>query len=120
MSHDGSSERPTVPPDHAGQWDSVVSVFFIDTARNIVNYLQTIWGLLNEGGVWVNLGPLLWHFENVPDKERGEGSIELSLDEVKGLARQIGFEIAVSTPSRLASGLGERFYTVVAEATHIA
>lgn len=47
--------------------------------------------------MWINLGPLLWHFENSPSKgAKGEGSIELSLDEVKALARSVGFEIAVS------------------------
>ncbi len=29
------------------------------------------------------------------DKERGEGSLELSLDEVVALAKKIGFEIKV-------------------------
>lgn len=42
-------------------------------------------------------GPLLWHFENAPtNSAKGEGSIELSLDEVKDLARIVGFEIHVS------------------------
>ena len=40
-------------------------------------------------------GPLLWHFENAPTSgKNGEGSIELSLDEVKELAFMVGFEIA--------------------------
>jgi len=43
------------------------------------------------GGVWINLGPLLWHWEN---NQTGDPSIELSLDEVKTLARTIGFEIS--------------------------
>jgi len=43
------------------------------------------------------MGPLLWHFENSPTlSDRGEGSIELSLDEVKDLARKVGFELSVS------------------------
>jgi len=42
--------------------------------------------------------PLLWHFENTQTlSERGEGSIELSLDEVKELARKVGFELSVSS-----------------------
>lgn len=41
-------------------------------------------------------GPLLWHFENSPTtSSKGEGSIELSLDEVKELARAVGFDIQV-------------------------
>lgn len=85
-----------ISPDQQGQWGAVITCFFIDTARNILNYLRIIKGLLKDDGVWINVGPLLWHFENIADRERGEGSVELSLDEVKALARQMGFELAVS------------------------
>jgi carnosine N-methyltransferase len=84
-----------IPEDQAGQWGAVVTCFFLDTARNVINYLKIIKGLLREDGIWVNVGPLLWHWENVQDRERGEGSIELSLDEVKELAREMGFIISV-------------------------
>ena len=47
----------------AGEWDAVLTCFFIDTAQNIVSYIETIAILLREGGVWINLGPLLYHFE---------------------------------------------------------
>lgn len=30
-------------------------------ASNIVSYLETLYGLLKPGGVWINLGPLLWY-----------------------------------------------------------
>lgn len=33
-----------------------MTCFFIDTARNIVHYLETIHGLLKPGGLWINLG----------------------------------------------------------------
>lgn len=36
-------------------------------------------------------GPTLWHFEN----ERDASSLELPLEDVKALARQIGFELSV-------------------------
>jgi carnosine N-methyltransferase len=94
MSHDRSSGID-VSDEHKGQWGSVITCFFIDTARNIIDYLQTIYELLDDAGVWINIGPLLWHFENVVDKKRGEGSLELSLDEVVDLANKIGFEIKV-------------------------
>jgi hypothetical protein len=41
----------------AGMWDAVVTCFFIDTARNIVEYVRLIRRLLRPGGVWLNLGP---------------------------------------------------------------
>ncbi|KAI0372549.1 N2227-domain-containing protein [Pilatotrama ljubarskyi] len=75
----------------AGQWDAVLTCFFIDTAKNIVNYLRIIHRILAPGGVWINLGPLLWHWEN---NTTNDPSIELTLDEVKALARHIGFEIS--------------------------
>ncbi|WWC92095.1 uncharacterized protein L201_007049 [Kwoniella dendrophila CBS 6074] len=77
-----------------GRWGAVVTCFFIDCARNVLNYLRIIHTILADDGVWINLGPLLWHFENSPEKSpTGEGSIELSLDEVKELARRVGFDI---------------------------
>ncbi|WWD08395.1 hypothetical protein V865_006507 [Kwoniella europaea PYCC6329] len=77
-----------------GRWGAVVTCFFIDCARNVLNYLRIIHTILADDGVWINIGPLLWHFENSPKKgPKGEGSIELSLDEVKELARRVGFDI---------------------------
>ncbi|PCH37437.1 N2227-domain-containing protein [Wolfiporia cocos MD-104 SS10] len=75
----------------AGTWDAIMTCFFIDTAKNIVNYLRIIHRILAPGGVWINCGPLLWHFEN---NSTNDPSIELNLEEVKALARKIGFEIS--------------------------
>ncbi|KAF9105460.1 hypothetical protein BGX27_009622 [Mortierella sp. AM989] len=77
--------------ENFGKWDAVVTCFFIDTAKNIVNYLETIHKILKKGGVWINAGPLLWHFENAAN----EISIELSLEEVIELAKDIGFRFEV-------------------------
>ncbi|KAI8148881.1 N2227-like protein-domain-containing protein [Fennellomyces sp. T-0311] len=74
--------------DQHGAWDVVVTCFFIDTAKNIMAYLEVIHQILKEGGTWINIGPLLYHFEDMP----GEGLVELSLDEVKRVSRDIGFE----------------------------
>lgn len=58
--------------------------------------MRIIHTILKPGGVWINVGPLLWHFENSPTTSaKGEGSVELSLDEVKDLARAVGFDIHV-------------------------
>jgi len=76
---------------HAGQWDAVLTCFFIDTAKNIVNYLRVIHRILAPGGVWINLGPLLWHFEN---NSTNDPSIELDLEEVKALVRRMGFRLS--------------------------
>ena len=50
--------------EHAATYDAVATVFFIDTAPNLVRYIETIHHCLKPGGVWINLGPLLWHFED--------------------------------------------------------
>ncbi|KAJ2932842.1 hypothetical protein H1R20_g4243, partial [Candolleomyces eurysporus] len=85
----GVESDPDEP--QSGQWDAILTCFFIDTAKNIVNYLRIIHKILAPGGVWINLGPLLWHFEN---NNTNDLSIELDLEEVKALAREIGFEIS--------------------------
>jgi carnosine N-methyltransferase len=36
---------------HAGMWDAVVTCFFIDTAHNVIEYIQTISKILKDGGV---------------------------------------------------------------------
>ncbi|KAF8064870.1 N2227-like protein-domain-containing protein [Lyophyllum atratum] len=85
----GVETDPNEP--QAGEWDAILTCFFIDTAKNIVNYLRIIHRILAPGGVWINLGPLLWHFEN---NNTNDTSVELDLEEVKALARQIGFELS--------------------------
>lgn len=93
---------------HAGAYDAVATVFFLDTAPNLVRYLQTIRHCLRPGGLLVNVGPLLWHFENsapglhAHDDEGGggatsgiadPGSFELADDEVMALVARLGFDV---------------------------
>ncbi|WVQ70520.1 hypothetical protein IAR50_000039 [Cryptococcus sp. DSM 104548] len=79
--------------DQSDQWDAIVTCFFIDCSRNILNYLRIIHALLPPSGIWINIGPLLWHFENSPTTSiKGERSVELSLNEVKQLGEIVGFE----------------------------
>lgn len=67
-------------------WDAIVTCFFMDTAKNIVDYVRLIGRLLKPGGIWVNAGPLQWHWDNTPD----EVSIELTLDELRKLVVDLG------------------------------
>ncbi|KAL8153757.1 hypothetical protein V2J09_011517 [Rumex salicifolius] len=83
-------------PDQGGAWDVVVTCFFIDTAHNVVEYIEVIWNILKDGGVWINLGPLLYHFADMYCQDN-EMSIELSLEDVKKVALQIGFELEKET-----------------------
>ncbi|KAI0074325.1 N2227-domain-containing protein [Panus rudis PR-1116 ss-1] len=106
----------------AGQWDAILTCFFIDTAKNIVNYLRIMHRILAPGGVWINLGPLLWHWEN---NTTNDPSVELDLEEVKELARKIGFEIKnektidVTYTNNAQSMLGYTYNTAFWTATKI-
>ncbi|KAK4127443.1 N2227-domain-containing protein [Parathielavia appendiculata] len=98
--------------DRAAAYDVVATVFFLDTAPNLIRYLDTIFHCLKPGGILVNVGPLLWHFEgrvwdrDEHEHEEGEGAashdtsgiadpgnFELTDDEVMALVAQVGFEI---------------------------
>ncbi|VUZ56371.1 unnamed protein product [Hymenolepis diminuta] len=70
-------------------WDCLATVYFIDTAHNILEYLDTIWKILVPGGYWINFGPLLYHFADIP----GEDSIELSYEHLKKAIKLRGFDL---------------------------
>ncbi|RKF62477.1 Carnosine N-methyltransferase [Golovinomyces cichoracearum] len=93
-------------------FDAVASVFFLDTARNIIRYIETIKNCLRSGGLLINLGPLLWHFENSPLETRDyeqdnhedhgvaePGAVELTDDEVVTLIEKLGFRIESHEPA---------------------
>jgi len=95
--------------EHAASFDAVATVFFIDTAPNVFRYIETVRNCLKEGGLWINLGPLLWHFADrgPTETDRSErkvqrlektgieeaGSIELTEKELLLLVKEMGFEI---------------------------
>lgn len=70
------------------KWDYLVTCFFIDTAHNIIDYIEKIWSILKPGGYWLNFGPLLYHFSSSPN----EKSIELSYKQIKRIIEKIGFK----------------------------
>ncbi|PNF14289.1 Carnosine N-methyltransferase [Cryptotermes secundus] len=71
------------------EWDCISTCFFIDCANNIVAFIETIYNILKPGGLWINLGPLLYHFSDLPN----ENSIEPSYQVVREVIVGIGFEI---------------------------
>lgn len=108
-------------PESQSTFDGVVSVFFIDTAPNLIRYIETVRNCLRDGGIWTNIGPLLWHFDDrvqgrdddddaEEKQEAGEqhshqrelmedkgiaepGSFELTDEEVLALVSRMGFEV---------------------------
>lgn len=90
---------------HEESYDAVATVFFLDTAPNLIRYLETIFWCLKPGGILINNGPLLWHFENnVPGSRDADGEVdtsgiadpgnfELTDDEVMALVEDIGYRV---------------------------
>jgi carnosine N-methyltransferase len=94
----------------AEKWDCVASCFFLDACPNIVETLLVIYKMLRPGGIFVNLGPLLYHWSGPPmrpDDKSVQGyrkrydhldaryltSINLYYDDIKEIMNKIGFEI---------------------------
>ncbi|KAF2621723.1 methyltransferase [Macroventuria anomochaeta] len=98
-------------PDYKDTFDAVAAVFFIDTAPNVIRYIEAVRNCLKPGGLWANLGPLLWHqaprepnndaesdgkYKHTHGHDAGigdPGSVELTNDEVLALVQHLGFEI---------------------------
>lgn len=68
-------------------WDCVATCFFIDCAPNVVQFIETIYRILKPGGLWINLGPLLYHYSDM----KSEKSIEPSFEVVKETIIRMGF-----------------------------
>ncbi|KAI9370124.1 N2227-like protein-domain-containing protein [Aspergillus egyptiacus] len=72
----------TSSSEEYGSYDVLVTLFFIDTARNLMAYLETIHRLLRPGGTWINLGPVLY----------GTGPwVQLSVEEIVKVSEALGF-----------------------------
>ncbi|KAK9490062.1 N2227-like protein-domain-containing protein [Lipomyces doorenjongii] len=93
-------------PDEADKWDVITTVFFLDTAHNVLEYIDVISQALKNSdgtGYWINFGPLLYHFEEEQnfssavarapnDVDQQDGiSIELPLDYLISIVEKCGF-----------------------------
>ncbi|KAJ9658724.1 hypothetical protein H2201_007689 [Coniosporium apollinis] len=57
--------------EHTALYDAVATVFFLDTAPNLLRYIEVVHHCLKPGGIWINIGPLLWNcHENGPGGRR--------------------------------------------------
>eukprot|EP00624_Nannochloropsis_granulata_P004983 evm.model.NODE_35244_length_30808_cov_23.771132.4 len=64
---------------------AIITCFFLDTTPNPLSYLRTIHSLLQEGGFWINLGPLNYH-TTLPN-----GAVQLTMEEIEIAAEGMGF-----------------------------
>lgn len=84
--------------ENYGTWDGIATCFFIDTAPNIIAYIEAISKMLKVGGIWSNVGPLEYHWmtfrdnDIYEDDERYRESIELSYEDIKKVILSFGFE----------------------------
>ncbi|XP_028131130.1 carnosine N-methyltransferase [Diabrotica virgifera virgifera] len=74
---------------HSDDWHCVATCFFIDCAANVVQYIENIYKILKPGGLWVNLGPLLYHYSDM----KNEKSVEPSFQVVMQVITKMGFEL---------------------------
>ena len=68
-------------------YDVIITLFFIDIAKNIIEYVELIQNMLKKGGVWISLGCFDYYYS---DKEE---SIDLTWDELRYVITQYNFEI---------------------------
>ncbi|KAI8125388.1 UPF0586 protein [Lucilia cuprina] len=73
-------------------YNCVATCFFIDCANNVVDFIETIYDILVPGGIWINLGPLLYHFSDIQNEE----SIEPTFEDIMVVINGVGFEVLSS------------------------
>ncbi|XP_017055103.1 carnosine N-methyltransferase isoform X2 [Drosophila ficusphila] len=73
-------------------YNCVATCFFIDCANNVIDFIRTIYKILVPGGIWVNLGPLLYHYSDVS----GQNSIEPTFEDLCIIMESVGFVIEKS------------------------
>lgn len=74
--------------ENRNSWDAVVTCFFLDTAANVLDYTELIKSILKPTGLWINFGPLMYHWED----DARTPSIEPSYDIIHKLIEASGFE----------------------------
>ena len=74
--------------DKIENYDCVITCFFIDTAKNVIEYIDIIEKVLKKGGIWINFGPLSYHWVGYQDIP----TIELPYDKLKEVIINYGFE----------------------------
>lgn len=67
----------------------VAASFFLDTAHNVIEYVELIYNMLKPGGHLISLGPLLYHYAGMPNQP----SLEIPWEDVLSIIEQVGFVI---------------------------
>ena len=98
-------------------YDRLVTSFFIDVSKNIVEYVEIMHDLLKKGGVWINLGCLDYYHSKF------HNSIDLTWDELRLVIQNYDFELknevmefvpyGVKQGSAVSDSYGTVFFTAV-------
>ncbi len=98
-------------------YDCIVTLFFIDVSKNIIEYVEIMHDLLKKGGVWINLGCLDYYHS------RNHNSIDLTWDELRLVIQNYDFELknevmdfvpyGVKQGSAVSDSYGTVFFTAV-------
>lgn len=70
-------------------FDVVMTCFFLDTSHFVLDYIDLIWDCLDDQGYWLNLGPLTYHYSNIP----GQISVEFTWNEILEALKVKGFTV---------------------------
>ena len=92
--------------EHKDTFNAVVTVYFIDTAPNLIRYIETIRNCLQDGGLWINLGPLLWHFADRAPSEEHHAKTTVRPHEKIGIEEPGAFELTDEEVLMLVEGMG--------------
>ena len=68
-------------------YDVIITLFFIDIAKNIIEYVELMQNMLKKGGIWISLGCFDYYYSFK------EESIDLTWDELKYVITQYDFEL---------------------------
>lgn len=68
------------------KFDCIVTCFFLDVLVDLAVFIACISSLLQEGGVWINIGPLNWN---------KEAKMKLSWKEIVGMFTRAGFDFTL-------------------------
>ncbi|KAF2665516.1 N2227-domain-containing protein [Microthyrium microscopicum] len=93
-------------PENRGQYDVLATVFFLDTAKNPLAYMETAANCVKPGGLWMNLGPLKWHFENESDAASSDGPAEKNIEQDRGIGNPGAVELVEADILQLLSSFG--------------
>ena len=74
----------------SGSIDCVVTSFFLETALNVMDYVDTIFECLKTGGYWINFGSFSYVYEKFSTTQP---CIQLSWIELKAVIEDKGFKI---------------------------